>query len=77
MQTQLSSKGQLVIPKLIREALSLAPGTRFSVEAVDGNILLRPSASTGNDLSAWQPRNPSNLQLDTDQLCQPVVLDAP
>ena len=74
MQTQLSSKGQLVIPKPIREALALAPGTSFAAEVVDGNILLRPCASMRN-LSAWQPRNPSNRRLDTDQLCQPVMLD--
>ena len=75
MQTQLSSKGQLVIPKPIREALALAPGASFAAEVVDGNILLRPCAPMRNDLSAWQPRNPSDRRLDTDQLCRPVMLD--
>lgn len=40
--TKLSSKGQLVIPKKIREALGLQPGTEFNVELVGKEIVLRP-----------------------------------
>ena len=41
--TRLSSKGQVVVPKAIREARNWQPGTEFAiVEAKDG-VLLRPT----------------------------------
>ena len=40
--TILSSKGQVILPKLIRESGGLKPGTRFSVEETAEGILLRP-----------------------------------
>jgi AbrB family looped-hinge helix DNA binding protein len=42
MLTKLSSKGQLIIPKLVRQALSLEPGAQFQVEVVDKKIVLKP-----------------------------------
>jgi len=42
MVVKLSSKGQLVVPKEIREALALQPGAEFNVELVAGRIILRP-----------------------------------
>jgi AbrB family looped-hinge helix DNA binding protein len=43
----LSSKGQLVIPKAVRDHAKVVPGSRFSVHYVDGEIHLRPLARTG------------------------------
>jgi AbrB family looped-hinge helix DNA binding protein len=43
----LSSKGQLVIPKAVRDHAQVVPGSRFSVHYVDGEIRLRPLARTG------------------------------
>jgi AbrB family looped-hinge helix DNA binding protein len=40
--TKLSSKGQLVIPKEIREAMDLHPGTTLRVVAKEGRIILEP-----------------------------------
>lgn len=40
----LSSKGQLVIPKAVREHAQVVAGSRFSVRYVDGEIRLRPLA---------------------------------
>jgi AbrB family looped-hinge helix DNA binding protein len=40
----LSSKGQLVIPKAVRKHAQVAPGSKFSVRYVDGEIRLRPLA---------------------------------
>lgn len=40
----LSSKGQLVIPKAVRDHAQVAPGSLFSVRYVDGEIRLRPVA---------------------------------
>lgn len=42
MQTTLSSKGQLVIPKAVRKALHLSPGDQLQVQIVDGKIVLEP-----------------------------------
>jgi antitoxin PrlF len=48
MNVKLSSKGQLVIPKKIREALNLQPGTEFDVELINGKILLNPIVDKEN-----------------------------
>jgi AbrB family looped-hinge helix DNA binding protein len=40
--TKLSSKGQVVLPKSVREARSWEPGTEFAVEEVSEGVLLRP-----------------------------------
>jgi AbrB family looped-hinge helix DNA binding protein len=43
--TRLSSKGQLVLPKAIREADAWTEGTEFVVERVPEGVLLRPVRS--------------------------------
>ncbi|HHW43248.1 MAG TPA: AbrB/MazE/SpoVT family DNA-binding domain-containing protein [Desulfotomaculum sp.] len=40
--TKLSTKGQIVIPKQIREALGVKSGTSFKVELKGGRIILEP-----------------------------------
>lgn len=40
--TRLSSKGQIIIPKSVREAHRWAPGTEFIVEDTPQGILLTP-----------------------------------
>ena len=47
MIVKLSSKGQLVIPRRIRQALNLKPGTEFEVELIDGQIVMRPVIDKG------------------------------
>jgi antitoxin PrlF len=42
MWTRLSSKGQIVIPKALRQALGLRAGTRFRVSMRSGRIVLEP-----------------------------------
>jgi len=42
MLARLSSKGQLVIPKPIRQALGLRTGTQFHVRLDGGRIILEP-----------------------------------
>ncbi len=41
--TRLSTKGQIVLPKNIRNSRSWGPGTEFMVEETDEGILLRPA----------------------------------
>ena len=42
MAVKLSSKGQLVLPKHVRQELQLRSGAEFEVEVVDGKIILQP-----------------------------------
>ena len=42
MLTRLSSKGQVVIPKAVREALGLRAGTRFHIQVFKDKIILEP-----------------------------------
>ena len=41
-RTKLSSKGQIILPKTVRQAHDWPPGTEFTVEDVDDGVLLRP-----------------------------------
>lgn len=40
--TRLSTKGQVILPKSVRDARALKPGTEFTVEDRPDGILLRP-----------------------------------
>ncbi len=40
--TRLSSKGQIILPKAVRDMHRWAPGTDFSVEDTGDGVLLRP-----------------------------------
>lgn len=42
MAVTLSTKGQIVIPKRIREALGLRPGAKFVIELEGDRLILRP-----------------------------------
>lgn len=39
--TRLSSKGQVIIPKLVRDQLQWLPGTEFLVIQTEGGVLLK------------------------------------
>ena len=45
MQSRLSSKGQIILPKAIRQSLGLLPGARFDVRIEAGAIILQPLKS--------------------------------
>ena len=42
--TRLSTKGQVILPKNIRDSRSWGPGTEFTVEEAGDGILLRPAS---------------------------------
>ncbi len=53
-KTRLSSKGQVILPKAVRQARDWAPGTEFSVEEFEDGVLLRP-------LKPFQPTRPEDV----------------
>jgi AbrB family looped-hinge helix DNA binding protein len=44
MTTTLSSKGQIVLPRLARTKLHLSPGAKFTCEVQGDHIILKPQA---------------------------------
>lgn len=42
--TKLTTKGQIIIPKEIRNSLHLVPGTKFKVSVKEKEIILHPIA---------------------------------
>ena len=50
-QTVMSSKGQVVIPKKIRQSLGLEPGQPFLLESTDEGILLKPVVDSFQETS--------------------------
>jgi AbrB family looped-hinge helix DNA binding protein len=51
--TRLTSKGQVVIPKPIRDHLQILAGTEFSVTAEGNRIILEAVNPKSHRLSAW------------------------
>lgn len=49
MTTGLGRKGQVVIPKLLRDKLELEYGDDFEVYELDGEIVLRPISKKRNE----------------------------
>jgi AbrB family looped-hinge helix DNA binding protein len=70
--TRLSSKGQVVLPKPVRDALRLRPGARLGVRVEGSCVILEPEHSEPTD--SWQPLNPAGVRLKTRELCRPVDL---
>lgn len=73
--TRLTTKGQLVIPKRIREAVRAAPGTRFAVSIRGSAILLELLRPKSGSIDDWKGLNPKRIRLSDSVLCAPVVLD--
>ena len=70
---RLTSKGQLVIPKSVRDSLHLKPGTDFDVRVEGSHIVLEARHLKGSHLQDWPGLNPGGVHLNTDQLCEPVA----
>ena len=70
--TVLSQKGQVVLPKALRDAHGWQPGQRLSVESVGDGLSLRPVEATRSDaatalLGCTGYRGPKRSLADMEQ----------
>ena len=64
MIATLTSKGQLTIPKAVREKLSLHTGTQVSFVVIDGRAELTPFSTPLHTLKTILPKNGKKLTLE-------------
>ncbi|CAN7243459.1 AbrB/MazE/SpoVT family DNA-binding domain-containing protein [Pararhizobium sp. LjRoot235] len=57
-EVTLSPKGQVTIPKEMREALKLRPGDQLIYSVVDGEVVLTPKNIDFNDLAGLLGKPP-------------------
>ncbi len=77
MTAVLAQKGQIVIPKSIRDQMNLEAGDDFEVYLLDGEIVLRPLPKRRNEgLAAVLLNPPGKLEIpDRDQETIPDPLN--
>jgi AbrB family looped-hinge helix DNA binding protein len=73
--TTMTSKGQLTIPKEVREALNLKAGTRFYVTVRDGQVVAVPKNKRLADLAGALGKPPSGETLSVEQM-NDAIMDA-
>ncbi|HTV68154.1 MAG TPA: AbrB/MazE/SpoVT family DNA-binding domain-containing protein [Rhizobiaceae bacterium] len=64
----MTSKGQLTIPKDVRDELGLAPGTRFYVSVKNGEVIARPKNRKLADLAGMLGRPPNGRSLTVEEM---------
>lgn len=72
--TRMTSKGKLVIPKRVREAVHARPGTEFSVRVEGSRIVLEILCRKDRRVADWPGLNPAKARLSNTELCRAVVL---
>jgi len=61
----LSPKGQITLPKELRDALGLQPGDQFVFSIIDGEVVITPKSINFNDLAGLlgsPPNGPASLE---------------
>lgn len=66
--TTMTSKGQLTIPKDVREQLSLKPGTRFYVTVLDGRVVALPKTRKLADLAGMLGKPPKGAGASLEEI---------
>ena len=71
---KLSSKGQVVIPKAIRDSLNWDTGVELTLVASESGVILQTrQKKSKQDISSLRGMLESpNISLSTEELCQPV-----
>jgi len=63
----MTSKGQVTVPKRLRDAAGLRPGSQVAFEFENGRILLKPQTRRGKSRFS-KVRGTLNAQLSTDRI---------
>jgi antitoxin PrlF len=71
----MTSKGQLTIPKEVRDELNLTTGTRFHVTVRNGEVVARPKNKRLADLAGILGKPPTGEVLTIEQMHE-AVMDA-
>ena len=71
----MTSKGQLTIPKEVRDELNLTTGTRFYVTIRNGEVVARPKNKRLADLAGMLGRPPTGEVLTIEQMNE-AIMDA-
>jgi AbrB family looped-hinge helix DNA binding protein len=66
MTTAVSEKGQVTIPKRVRDQLGIRPGTTLTFAAVGGKLVASKAAEAGDVFEKWRGRGriPGGLSVD-------------
>jgi antitoxin PrlF len=65
--TTMTSKGQVTVPKRMRDAIGLKPGSRVTFELEDGHILLKRASKRAKSRFA-RMQGTLKSDLSTDQI---------
>jgi AbrB family looped-hinge helix DNA binding protein len=71
MKSTVSEKGQVTIPKAVRDKLGLLPGTQIDFEAVGGRLVGR-KAVTEDALAKWRGRGKLPRGRSVDQYLEEI-----
>lgn len=69
----ITSKGQLTIPKEVRDELNLATGTRLYVTVRDGEVVARPKNKRIADLAGILGKPPSGKSLSIEDMDEAIM----
>jgi antitoxin PrlF len=64
----MTSKGQLTVPKEIRETLGLKEGTKFFVTIENGNVVARPKNRSIMELAGILGKAPNGKSLTVEEM---------
>jgi len=71
---KVSSKGQIVIPKEIREVLGIVPGSRLVVMLTDDEILLKKLEELSvEEISERIEKTVRKMDIDVDRLIEEAI----
>jgi antitoxin PrlF len=65
---KVTSKGQITIPKEVRDSLGFAEGTTVIVIEKDGEAILRPKTGRAIDLAGFLGKPPSGRSLTIEEI---------
>jgi antitoxin PrlF len=68
----MTSKGQLTVPKEIRETLGLKEGTKFSVTIENGNVVARPKNRSIMELAGILGKAPNGKSLTVEEMDEAI-----